>query len=182
MKEKIKMTSVISHVSAHVSGSESPRNIWGPLVWNSFHLLCSISDRRDIVYRWRKLLELTTIVMPCAACRNHMTIYLRSHRIFGTKLMKYSPTSGIDVKTRITNGLFEFHNHVNTSNGKPVLSFEEAQLKLNIVGKSRKEIGNMIRANLTQLDPLWSTYRPREYSIWQSEFLTLLRICESGPY
>lgn len=178
MKEKNKMTSMISHVS----GSESPRNIWGPIVWNSFHLLCSISDRRDIVYRWRKLLELTTVVMPCAICRIHMTEYLRSHRIFGTKLMKFTPISGLDVKIRITNGLFEFHNHVNISNGKDVLSFEEAQYKLDIVGKSRKEIGNMIRTNLTKLGPMWSKYRPRDYFIWQSEFLTLICICESGSY
>ena len=165
-----------------VSHSESPRNIWGPLVWNSFHLLCSISDRRDIVFRWRKVLELTTVVMPCAICRTHMTEYLRTHRMFGRPIGKYIPTNGLEVKNAISNSIHQFHNHVNTSNKKPTLSFDEAQAKLNIVGKSRKEIANMIRANIVQLEPLWSTYRAREYSIWSSEFLTLVRICESGSY
>jgi hypothetical protein len=172
------MTSVISHVES----SESPRNKWGPLLWNSFHLLCTISDRRDIIFRWRKLLEQTSVILPCAICRNHMTEYLRSHRMFGRVLKKWIPKHGNEVKDGISNGIHAFHNHVNSSNGKPVLSFEEGIKELKIEGKSRKEIGSMIIENLTKLEPFMLSYKPRDYAIWHSDFITLIRLCESGAF
>jgi hypothetical protein len=173
------MTSVISHVE---STPESPRNIWGPLLWNSFHLLCTISDRRDIIFRWRKLLELTSVILPCAICRKHMSDYLHTHRMFGKQLKKWIPKNGDEVKIGISNGMHIFHNHVNSSNGKPVLSFEEAQKVLNIEGKTRKEIGSMIIENLSKLEPYMNSYKPRDYAIWYSDFITLIRLCESGAF
>lgn len=165
-----------------IEHSESPRNIWGPLIWKCFHLLCTISDRKDIVYRWRKLLELTTVVMPCAICRTHMMEYLRSHRIFGKQLNKWTPKNGTEVKEAISQGIHLFHNHVNSSNGKPELSFEEGQSLLDIKEKSRREIGDLIIKTLSEVEPYWSKYRPREYSIWYSEFITLIRLCQSGLF
>lgn len=168
-----------------IEHSESPRNIWGPLIWKSFHLLCTISDRKDIVYRWRKLLELTTVVMPCAICRTHMMEYLRSHRIFGKQLNKWSIKNGTEVKDAISQGIHLFHNHVNSSNGKPELSFEEGQSLLGslyIKDKSRREIGDLIIKTLSEVEPYWSKYRPREYSIWYGEFITLIRLCQSGSF
>lgn len=172
----------ISHISHISTAHESSRNIWGPLLWKSFHLLCAISDRKDIVFRWRKLLELTTVVMPCAFCRIHMTEYLRSHRIFGKQLSKWTPSSGIEVKNAISLGIHAFHNHVNTSNGKPALSFEEGISLLNIGEKSRKEIGDIIIHNLSLIESLWSKYKSRDYSIWNTEFITLIRLCQSGSF
>jgi hypothetical protein len=165
--------------------SESPRNIWGPLIWKSFHLLCTISDRKDIVYRWRKLLELTTVVMPCAICRTHMMEYLRSHRIFGKQLNKWTIKNGTEVKDSISQGIHLFHNHVNSSNGKPELSFEEGQSLLDSLytkEKSRREIGDLIIKTLSEVEPYWAKYRPREYSIWYTEFITLIRLCQSGSF
>ncbi len=165
-----------------ITTSESTRNIWGPLLWKCFHLLCTISDRKDIVYRWRKLLELTTVVMPCAICRTHMFEYLRTHRIFGKQLNKWTPKNGSEVKEAISEGIHLFHNHVNSSNGKRTLSFEEGQSLLDVKDKSRREIGDLIIKTLSELEPYWSKYRPREYSIWYGEFITLIRLCQSGSF
>jgi hypothetical protein len=140
-KYKIKPTVDMEPILLKKPGAD-----WGPLLWKIFHLLAEWSDRRDIVYRWKHMIELASTTIPCEKCRRHMQEYLRGNSIFVRPLESvappppvrrfrgvipptikgWTPAKGIDVQQAIRKGLWKFHNHVNRSVGATELTEEEA--------------------------------------------------------
>jgi hypothetical protein len=175
--------------SAPLRGAE-----WGPLLWKLFHTLAEWSDRRDIVYRWKHVMDLTAVTIPCEICRRHMQDYLRSHSIFVRapepvlrkmarrvkRPIGWIPEKGMDVKVAIRKGIWKFHNHVNSSTGATEMTEEEA-IKL-YEGSDRSTACKMIRELLIQIDSLWKPHARISYKEWISEVVALIALIESGSY
>ena len=168
---------------------------WGPIVWNIFHTLAEWSDRRDIVYRWKRVMELTSTTLPCETCRRHMQLYLRSHSIFvrapdpverlvlrrvrgvavQTSVKGWIPATGLEVKLAIRKGIWKFHNHVNQSNGMTEVSEEDAYKLYEFA--DRATACKTVRELILQIDTLW-----KGHIEWRNELLALLALIESGSY
>jgi len=168
---------------------------WGPIVWNILHTLAEWSDRKDIVYRWKRVMDLTSLTLPCEVCRRHMQLYLRSNSIFvrapdpvarpvlrrvrgvavQSSVKGWIPTTGLEVKLAIRKGIWKFHNHVNQSNGMTEVSEEDAyklyeQTNRSIACKSVRDL-------IVQIDALW-----KGHIEWRNELIALLALIESGSY
>jgi len=176
--------------SAGKLGSE-----WGPILWKLFHTLAEWSDRRDIVYRWKRVMDLTSTTLPCETCRRHMQLYLRSHSIFvrsadsapkpamrrvrgvavQTSVKGWIPATGLEVKYAVRKGIWKFHNHVNASIGITELSEEEAYKLYEFADRSAA--CKTVREWIVQLDTIW-----KGHSEWRNELVALLALIESGPY
>lgn len=176
---------------------------WGPLLWTILHTMAEWSDRKDIVYRWKRVLELTAVTIPCELCRKHMQDYLRSHSIFirppdtaptaiiyrgrhpprgvvPPTIKGWTPAKGMDVKHAIRKGLWKFHNHVNASLSVPELTEEDAYAMY--ISDSRSIGGTTIREALGKLDLLWKPHVRPSYKEWHIELLALLALIESGSF
>jgi len=167
---------------------------WGPLLWKVFHIFAEWSDRRDIVYRWKHIMELTSMTLPCELCRRHMQEYLRGNSIFVRapdtvlprpsvrqfRVKGWTPTKGEDVKQAIRKGMWKFHNYVNRSIGATELSEEEAYILYQSVDRSTacKEI----RETLTTIETIWNPHTRSTYKEWMIELVSLLALIESGSY
>ena len=159
--------------------------VWGPLLWKLLHTMAEWSDRRDIIYRWKHVLELTSAAIPCTRCRRHMQEYLRMHSMFirppepippvRGKQKGWIPAKGEDVKLAIRKGLWTFHNHVNRSTGATELTEEDANALYQ--GTDRATSLRSVRDTLASLEVLW---RPR--SEWIREVLALVVFLEAGTY
>ena len=147
---------------------KQPGADWGPRLWSIFHTMAEWSDRRDIVYRWKRTMELTAMTIPCEVCRRHMQDYLRGHSIFvrppdpvsppvmvrkfrgvaPPKVKGWIPTKGEEVKTAIRKGLVTFHNHVTRSKGGTDMPEEEAlKLFTKPLLKRTRKLSNSLDSN-----------------------------------
>jgi len=179
---------------------KQPGAEWGPRLWLIFHTMAEWSDRRDIVYRWKHMMELAAVTIPCEVCRRHMQDYLRSHSIFvrspdppsppvyvrkfrgvvPPKVKGWTPTKGEEVKTAIQKGMIKFHNHVTRSKGGTDMPEEEA-LKL-YESTDRSIACKAVREQIAFIDSLWKPHARISYKEWMIELLALLALIESGSY
>lgn len=179
---------------------KKPGADWGPLLWKVFHTLAEWSDRRDIVYRWKHMMELASTTIPCEICRRHMQEYFRGNSIFVRSLETvvapppvrrfrgvmpptvkgWTPAKGIEVQQAVRKGLWKFHNHVNRSTGATELTEEEAYALYQTVDRSTacKEI----RETLKTLESIWKPHARSTYKEWMIELIALLALIESGSY
>ena len=179
---------------------KKPGTEWGPLLWKIFHTLAEWSDRRDIVYRWKHMIEITSITLPCEICRRHMQEYLRGNSIFvrapdtvtpappvrrfrgvmPPTVKGWTPAKGEDVKQAIRKGMWKFHNHVNRSIGAAELPEEDALILYQ--SADRYTACKEIREVLKILETLWKPHARITYKEWIVEIVTLLALIESGSY
>ena len=99
-------------------------DIWGPGAWTLLHAITleypeqpSLLDKNNI----RTFFESLSNVLPCEKCRIH----------FKNNLTVYPLTDTIlSSKNQLVKWLIDIHNKVNESNGKPILSYENALKKI----------------------------------------------------
>lgn len=154
------------------------REIWGPRTWRFFHLLASISDRKDACALWLPLLKSTSLVLPCELCRHDMAQYLVQHRFVVNPVL----ITGDEVKESMVGYLWAFHNSVNARIGKSILSQEESIVLYET--KSRAERAVEAGALLLEIIGLFAPYMRRQstaFTLWQRQSRFLLSLLASGP-
>ena len=157
---------------------------WGPRLWRMFHLIAEVSDRNDLYLLWPAFLRLTAAVMPCAACRQHLAAYLRTHSIMRFKAK--SPITGPLVKIRIRNDLLALHNDVNTRLGKP--AFSEADLTLYEVSETNSRAARLaeISALNEEIRAAWAPLHHLRaeagaYNDWKRNYQMIFALVSGGP-
>lgn len=153
--------------------SASDRTLWGPLVWNLFHTLAEISDRKDIYLLWNNVLHVTANVLPCDLCRQHMKDYIIHHTFIPKNWIQQT---GQQNSVQIQEWLHSFHNSVNRRLQKPQLTFSEF-----ICGRrSREENTKQVQILYERIIRLWSNQKSR-LSEWRRVVSLLIHLAISGP-
>ncbi len=147
----------------------SSKEIWGPYVWGLLHSMADVSNRTDIVFLWMEVIKTTMRSLPCAACRKHMSEYWSSHTFIPPKWNKLSSDA---IRIHIRSALHQFHNHVNKSLGKPIVTLSEAPPE-----PKRNEIISSAIQYYQQIQREWKTV-PIE---WKQAIHVLLRVLATGP-
>jgi hypothetical protein len=96
---------------------------WGPHFWFVFHMSAT-SYPENPTYNeqqaMKKFIEAVPMTLPCDVCKQHAINYITT---YWTKNMNWVVAS--------RNNLFvfwwQFHNHVNKSLKKPIMTFEKAK-------------------------------------------------------
>ena len=154
---------------------------WGPLVWAMFHLLSIDSDRKDIGALWNRVLLATQHALPCGTCRDHMRLYLRTHRL------PFFPTrdTGLGFQQRVSRFFHEFHNEVNTRLGKELVTYESCveHYKVGTRAERLAEAGRLFQV----LSNAWMTddhmrANPGLFAEWKTATRTLYAMIQAGPY
>ena len=154
---------------------------WGPLVWAMFHLLSMDSDRKDIGALWNRVLSASQHALPCGTCREHMRLYLRTHRL------PFFPTrdTGAGFQQRVSRFLHEFHNDVNTRLGKELVTYESCveHYKVGTRAERLTEVGRLFQV----LSSAWATddhmrANPGLFTEWKAATRTLYVMIQAGPY
>jgi len=159
------------------------REIWGPRTWRFFHLLASISDRKDACALWLPLLRTTSQVLPCELCRQHMSQYLVQHRFVVNPVL----ITGDEVKESMVGYLWAFHNSVNERIGKPIITQEEMIGLYEPEGPERPDRAKRAMdaaALLAEIIALYAPYMRRQsaaFTLWQRQCRFLLSLLASGP-
>jgi len=153
---------------------------WGPRLWRMFHLLAEVSDRRDMFMLWASAMRLTAATMPCEACRNHLSTYLKSHMFvrFGRKEV----VTGELVKARARIDLLNVHNDVNARLGKPVFTVEELAAYSVSRGEALAEVSRLLEEIKAAWTPLvhTSVVGPA-FSDWKKHLHMMLALARGGP-
>ena len=96
---------------------------WGPIVWKYLHCLTEkigfsgnpLVDNDQAGYM-DTLIGTLHQVIPCPECQSHAAAY-----ISGNPLPTLRGLNGGDLRNTLRNWLFNFHNHVRTSKGQPII-------------------------------------------------------------
>ena len=147
-----------------------------------YHLIAEISDRRDVLGIWRSLLSVTSGVMPCAQCRAHFAAYLREHSMTFIR-SKLLPT-GVQVRDKIRNELWIFHNLVNKRLG--LKEYEKETLSSLYASKSRGEILLEAQKLAEEIKAVWaplvhSQVNGIAFREWKRTIVKLFALLQSGP-
>jgi hypothetical protein len=108
-------------------------DIWGRYAWNFLHLVTlgypeyPTAEDKENYYNYLHYLQ---YVLPCAKCRNNLSVHLKNYPLTDEILS----TRSSFVKWGI-----DMHNIVNYSIGKPVLSYEEAMNDINGLAHPHKK-------------------------------------------
>ena len=154
---------------------------WGPLVWTLFHLLSMDSDRKDIGALWNRVLLATQNALPCAQCREHMRLYLRTHRLPFFPLKD----TGSMFQQRVARFFHEFHNAVNTRLSKELVTYESC-VEHYKVGTRAERLTEVTRLFQLLCDG-WATddhmrIYPGYFTEWKSAIRTLFAMIQAGSY
>lgn len=152
------------------------RTVWGPKLWRCFHLLAASSDRNDVGLLWASVMRATSEVLPCAACRTHITQYLRTHVFM--KVTKIHLRKGEEIRVQIIKELHTFHNAVNARLGKPQPTLEEA---MTLYTGPREKLVAEARTLYEELKVLWGVQSSIRYREWIKVMSLLLVLVEAGP-
>lgn len=157
------------------------RIIWGPKLWRCLHLLAQVSDRRDVGLLWKTIFQATSLVLPCAICRQHMAQYLKTHVFM--KIENVHLKKGVDIQAQIVRELIQFHNNVNKQIGKKTLTEEEAQIFY--VG-DRASLFSEAKTIFEELKILWkgkifSAIPAGVFKNWVKVMSLLIAILDGGP-
>ena len=157
---------------------------WGPRLWRLFHLLAEVSDRNDLYLLWPTFLRLTATIMPCAACRQHLSVYLRTHSIMRFKAK--SPITGPLVKQKIRADLLALHNDVNSRLGKH--TFTEADLSMYEVSEAYSRATRLgeIAALHEEIRAAWAPLHHLRaeagaYNDWKRSYQMIYALASGGP-
>lgn len=147
----------------------SSKEIWGPHVWGLFHSMADVSNRTDILFLWREVLNATMRSLPCAACRKHMSEYWQTHIFIPSNWNKMSSDA---IRTHIRKSLHQFHNHVNKRLGKPLFILQDISSD-----QKRDECIATASNYFQQIQNDWKSV-PIE---WNRSVRLLLNLLASGP-
>ena len=159
---------------------------WGPLLWRLFHNLAELSDRRDIPFLWPKLLQLTAALMPCEACRTHLTATLRGRPFL--RMGRADQISGPAVQTQVRGELWRLHNEVNVRLGKPVFGTSVADVvAMYGVNAERTraillaEIGDILEKLRQAWTPLlYGQIDASVYTAWRGHLALMVTLVSAG--
>jgi hypothetical protein len=131
------------------------------------HLFASVSDRRDVALLWQHIMKTTAEVLPCDACRKHLTAYLKTHTFM--KLKQPNLVTGAQVKEQITVELHTLHNVVNQRLGKSSFPFDD--LKIAYTGPRAIKLVEA-KVILEELKTMWfnqlfKTVMPGPFQEWK---------------
>ena len=111
-------------------------SVWGPILWKLMHGLAErvgstpfpmyAEDERRY---WIALLKAMGKMIPCPTCKEHYAAYTKENP-FEAPL---KTQSYLDLNNWIRTYLWDLHNWVNQSNGKPEFPFEEISILYNKV-------------------------------------------------
>jgi hypothetical protein len=104
---------------------------WGPCVWASIHLICLGAPEQfsGNQLNYRKFFESLPYVLPCDACKQHLTEHLEKHP------MDAALAGGRDS---LFTWSVQLHNAVNRSLGKPEMTVEQARHHWDSVARGEK--------------------------------------------
>jgi hypothetical protein len=158
---------------------------WGPRLWRLLHLLAELSDRRDIHMLWPNLLRITSVVMPCEACRVHLATYLRSHVFVHFK--KSLMITGELVRDRVRTDLLSFHNDVNRRLGKLEWTQAEIMTTYSVSGtRSRIMILSEVQSIFEELKSIWTPIvhtriKGGDFNTWKTHVAMMIALVSGGP-
>jgi hypothetical protein len=158
---------------------------WGPRLWRLFHLLAELSDRRDIHMLWPNLLRITSVVLPCEACRVHLATYLRSHVFVHFK--KSLMITGELVRDRVRTDLLSFHNDVNRRLGKPEWTQAEIMTTYSVSGtRNRIMILSEVQSIFEELKSIWTPIvhtriKGGDFNTWKTHVAMMIALVSGGP-
>lgn len=131
------------------------REWFGPRFWRVLHTLAEKSGSitnptlaLDEQYAWIGLLTILPGCMPCMQCRQHYVEYFKRESSFRSIRSK----SGDDRRKILREWLWNLHNKVNESNGKPEYTIEECISTYSSINidSDVKEIYEMLKLGLLQ--------------------------------
>jgi hypothetical protein len=168
-------------MSADIIKPGSPQ-YWGPRLWRIFHDLAEISDRRDIGMLWPNILKSTAATMPCSKCRNHLTDYLKHHKIIS--VTNPLTVTGEGIRVQIRNQLHHLHNQVNLKNNIP--EFPITSLTDIYGNRSRTQILAEIHSLMNEVKDAWqpllhSSINPGDFTNWKNILSLLISLVSAGP-
>lgn len=109
---------------------------WGKQAWHFLHTICynyaenpTETDKKD----YADYIDAFQRVLPCPYCAEH----------FKELLIQLPPR--FDNKTELFNWSVDVHNEVNKSNGKSVLSYEQALTELINNSKTKEQLDEDMR-------------------------------------
>ena len=118
---------------------------WGKQAWHFLHTICynypeqpTEADKKD----YTEYIDAFQRVLPCPYCAEH----------FKELLVVLPPK--FDNKAELFNWSVDIHNEVNKTNGKPVLSYEQALEELINNSKTKEQSQEEIRLNSIQAQSL----------------------------
>jgi hypothetical protein len=93
---------------------------WGPLLWKVLHRLGEVIgssgnkviDTDEANYT-ENVINMLPMILPCPECQAHTATYLQSNPLTNLKGLY-----GTELKNKLSNWVFLFHNHVRVSKGK----------------------------------------------------------------
>lgn len=159
---------------------------WGPLLWRLFHNLAELSDRRDIPLLWPKLIHLTAALMPCEACRTHLTATLQVRPFL--KISRVDLVTGPAVRTQVRAELWRLHNDVNTRLGKPAFgsSVDDVVVAYGLSAeRTRATLLSEISDCLEKLRQAWTPLLHTRvdagiYSMWRGHVALMVALVSAG--
>jgi hypothetical protein len=102
---------------------------WGPIVWSILHGLAEKAQRAvlpaDELREWPKLIKLTSEMLPCDICRQHMVEYIKENPL---REVPY-----YELRETVRRWFFTLHNEINAGNGKPLFSYDDLSAAYNSV-------------------------------------------------
>ena len=123
------------------------KSVWGPITWKLLHtLVLKIKDDISLA----QLIELKNIItrivsnLPCPYCTSHAVSYLSTFNF-----------KNIQNISHLRLFMFQFHNNVNQSVNKPVITYEEHlqlyNVPLNVVLSQYVNIYNSKNNGITMM-------------------------------
>ena len=151
---------------------------WGPRLWNIFHHLAAISDRRDMSMLWNNLMRLTATVMPCELCRLHLAAYMRTHAF--VRFPKIHSLTGAMVRDKAVQELYNLHNSVNSRLEKQIFT------EITIYVKLRSEAIIEINRSYDEIKVAWtplvhSRINGAAYNEWKKHLNMMIALAAGGP-
>jgi hypothetical protein len=167
-------------LSGAVAIDTTSKVYWGPRLWQIFHHLAEISNRRDMMMMWNILMRLTSAVMPCEQCRFHLANYMKMHTF--VRFTKIHLVTGEMVRLRARTELYNLHNDVNTRLGKTLL--KESDIIQYRVG--RAVALTIIHKNYDEIKAAWTPLVHGRidggvFNEWKKHLNLMIALAAGGP-
>lgn len=101
--------------------------VWGPVVWNTLHLIASaFPDRPTEIEKKQYFAFVLNLgpVLPCQVCKSH---YKQTLTDLGFCLRH------VENQETFFRFIFDLHNHVNQRLGKPLMDYEYIRAKYDAI-------------------------------------------------
>lgn len=97
---------------------------WGTHAWGfieAIALTYPVNPSSEEKYQYKEFFLSLQNILPCPKCRNHYKLNLEKHSL----------NEGLNGRESLLRWVIDVHNEVNMSNGKRVLSYDEARKRIN---------------------------------------------------